>query len=332
MTSAWHDVLRQFGARVDAERVVDFGDPPAERLAAATASVLADLSPFSVLDISGADAPSFLQGQLTCDVTAIVPERASLGAYCSPKGRMLADFFLAQAGDDRFFMVLPRELAEPIRRRLQMFVLRSKVQIVDATPSLVLLGMSGPDARAALESLHPVWRLVMEMPGRRFIAGIAAQEAPAAWKSLAALLRPVGTPCWEWLDIRNGIPIILKATQDTLVPQMANLELLGGVSFDKGCYTGQEVVARSQHLGRVKRRMFLAKLSGDAAPQAGDELYSDDLGNQASGLVVNAQLSPASGYDLLAVAQVASKEHSVVRHKSPSGPALQFMPMPYELR
>jgi hypothetical protein len=132
---------------------------------------------------------------------------------------------------------------------------------------------------------------------------------------------------WRWLDIRGGLPLVTAATQDQFIPQMANLELIGGVSFEKGCYTGQEVVARAQHLGSVKRRMFLANVP--VAAQAGDALYSDDLGEQASGMVVNAEASPDGGYDLLAVVQAASRERSTVHLGAPDGAILRFLPLPY---
>jgi folate-binding protein YgfZ len=331
MSPAWHGFLEQSGARLLAGLVADFGDPQAERAAAAEGNVLADLSHLAVLAFSGEDAQAFLQGQLTCDLTAIRAGSAMLGAYCSPKGRMLADFFLAR-GEDRFVMLLPRTLAAAIEKRLRMFVLRSRVHV--APGNEVLLGAAGPRAADALRGLSTAdGSMVLEVPGGRFIAVIAPEAAPGVWKSLRAKLRPVGTSCWEWLDIRAGIPMIPPAMQDRLVPQMANLELLGGVSFNKGCYTGQEVVARSQYLGKVKRRMYLARLSGEPAPpQAGDELFSDDLGDQACGWVINAQPSPGSGYDLLAVVPVASREHSTVHLKSPQGEKLSFQPLPYEVK
>jgi len=146
---------------------------------------------------------------------------------------------------------------------------------------------------------------------------------------MAGSLQPVEARLWRWLDIRNGLPWITASTQDELVPQMANLERIGGVSFDKGCYTGQEVVARSQHLGKLKRRMFLANVAERA--QAGDKLYGEDLGDQASGVVVNAESSPDGGTDLLAVVQTASREASTVHLSSLDGPELRFLPLPYSL-
>jgi folate-binding protein YgfZ len=329
MNSSWHAFLQERGARIESGVVHDFGDAAGERKAARTGSVLADLSHLAVLEFSGADADAFLQGQLSCDVTAISQGQATLGAYCTPKGRMLADFFLAR-DKDGLLMVLPRALAEPVKKRLHMFVLRSKVEITDAGERRVLLGAAGPAAREEIAAL-PGGQLVLEVPRERVMILASPESAVQDWASLSAKLKEVGTPCWEWLDIRNGIPLIGPATQDQLVPQMANLELIGGVSFSKGCYPGQEIVARSQYLGKVKRRMYLARLEAEARPQPGDKLFSDDLGNQASGIVVNAQPSPEGGYDLLAVAQVSSKEGSTVRLRSPDGPALKFQPLPYEV-
>jgi folate-binding protein YgfZ len=209
-----------------------------------------------------------------------------------------------------------------------MFVLRSKVQVRAASDDWVLLGLSGdaalPDDAEAVA--------VFEIPERRRIAVLAPHSAIGLWPALARNLRPVGRAAWEWLDIRHGLPLIVPQTQDQLVPQMANLELIGGVSFKKGCYPGQEIVARSQYLGKVKRRMFLASVPAEAKPRPGDALYSEELGDQASGLVVSAQPAPNGEYDLLAVAQLASREAGSVRLGSPQGPLLRFTDLPYEVK
>ena len=148
-------------------------------------------------------------------------------------------------------------------------------------------------------------------------------------EKLVAELKPVGTPCWEWLDIRAGIPWITAATQEQFIPQMANLELIGGVNFKKGCYPGQEIVARTQYLGKVKRRMFLANVNAAALPIAGDPLFSTDPAAQESGMIVNAQSAPDGGYDVLAVLQTSSVEAGAVHLKAPDGPPLQFLALPY---
>ena len=137
--------------------------------------------------------------------------------------------------------------------------------------------------------------------------------------------------CWDWLSIRAGIPFILPATQEQFVPQMVNFELIDGVSFKKGCYPGQEIVARMQYLGKLKRRMYLAHIDGNEAPQPGDELFSADMEGQASGMIVNAALAPDSGYDVLAVVQTSSQETQTVHWKSLQGAALEFLSLPYPL-
>ena len=307
--------------------------------AARSGSILALLDHLGVLQFSGEDAETFLQAQLSCDVASVGAPSSTYGAYCSPKGRMLANFLLwrEEAG---FFMALSRDIAAAVQRNISRFVLRSKVKVSDASDTIVLAGAAGPQAESALRGLFPelpkmpneVSRqsdtgTVIRLKDGRFVLSSTPSAASALRRQLGSALQSVDARAWRWLDIRNGLPWITASTQDRLVPQMANFELIGGVSFDKGCYPGQEVVARTQHLGKLKRRMFLANVAAPAA--AGDDLYSEDLGDQASGVVVNAEASPDGGHDLLAVVQTASRESSTVHLKSLTGPVLRFSPLPY---
>ena len=308
-------------------------------VAARSGSVLALLGHLGVLQFSGDDAETFLQGQLSCDVAAVGLRSSAYGAYCSPKGRMLANFLLWRE-ETGFHMALSRDLAPSMHARISKFVLRAKVKISDASDTIVLAGAAGPKSDQALRevfpdlpkephqaSRRPDTGTVIKMKDGRYLLALVPSSAAALRQRLANALVPVGAHAWRWLDIRNGVPLVTAATQDQLVPQMANFELLGGVSFSKGCYTGQEVVARMQHLGKLRRRMFLANVAAPAA--AGDSLYSEDLGDQASGIVVNAEASPDGGYDLLAAVQTASREESTVHLKSIGGPVLRFLPLPY---
>ena len=243
-------------------------------------------------------------------------------------------------------MALSRGIVAAVHKRLKMYVLRSKVQSADVSDSVVLLGVSGAGAARALAPIsssppqrpHELAPLadggcLIAVPGARYLLALPAAAAPGIWKTLAASLHPVGTPCWEWLDIRAGVPLVTEKTQEKLLPQMANLELIGGVSFKKGCFPGQEVVARTQHLGKVKRRMFLARLEDGAGPvpAPGDDIFSDDIPGQASGIVVNAQPAPEGGYELLAVVQLSSRDGSAVHVGSTSGPVLRFLDLPYSV-
>ena len=317
------------------------GTADADLRVARSGSVLALLGHLGVLQFSGEDAEAFLQGQLSCDVAAVGLRSSAYGAYCSPKGRMLANFLLwhEEAG---FHMALSRDIAPSVHKQLSKFVMRSRVKVSDASDTIVMAGAAGPKAARALQevfsdfpkqpnqvSRQPGVGTVIHVKDGRFILALTPSSAVVLRQRLANSLVPVKASAWRWLDIRNGVPLVSAATQDQLVPQMANFELLGGVSFEKGCYTGQEVVARMQHLGTLKRRMFLANVPAEA--KAGDSLYSEDLGDQASGIVVNAEASPDGGYDLLAAVQTASRENSMVHLKSLGGPALRFLALPYAI-
>lgn len=342
MNLEWEQWLRAAGAHIEDGLVRDFGNAEAEREATRSAGVLADLSHLDVLEFSGEDSEAFLQGQLSCDVQAIGSDSSTYGSYCTPKGRMLASFLLWRAPEG-FRMALSSGIMAAVEKRLRMYVLRSKVQIRSLSDSVVLLGVAGAGAAGALVSAtaelpkqpHGLVRFagsgaLIALPGARYVLAVLAADAPAVWKNLARALRPVGTPCWEWLDIRSGVPLITAKTQEQFLPQMTNLELIGGVSFKKGCFTGQEVVARTQHLGKVKRRMFLASTgAAGMVPAPGDDLYSEDIPGQASGMVVNAQAAPGGGYDLLAVVHLSSRESSAVHLKSADGPVLRFLELPY---
>jgi folate-binding protein YgfZ len=322
----------------DTAKISPPGDATPGLQATLAGSIVARLDHLGALIFRGEDAENFLQGQLTCEVQAGAGQ-ATYGAYCSPKGRMLATFLLWRA-DEGFVMVLPREVASEVLQRLARFVLRSKVKIEEAGDRLAFVGCAGPDAARVLRKLGddlPEQRLqlvreadgaaLLRLDESRWLLAGTAERIQDRLTRLSGALEQAGAQAWQWLDVRQGIPWIVSATQDKLIPQMANLDLIGGVSFTKGCYTGQEIVARTQHLGKVKRRMFLAAVDVAAAP--GDELYAEDLGDQASGLVLNAARAPSGEWNLLVVVQADSREKSTVHLKSLAGPPLRFLPLPY---
>ncbi|HET7730560.1 MAG TPA: folate-binding protein YgfZ [Usitatibacter sp.] len=334
--SDWQSFLAGRGASLDPAGMAGFGNPLAELLAARDGTIVADLSHNALLAISGDDAAAFLHGQLTNDVQALATGGAQWNGWCSPKGRLLATFLLLRQADG-FLMMLPAEIAEPVAKRLRMFVLRSKVKIEDASERLRRIGIAGRDARAALERTFgavPAVMAAVEREGStcvalgidRFVIFADPASAPALWERLAAEATQAGTDAWEWTTIRAGIPTVVAKTQDEFVPQMANFELVGGVSFKKGCYPGQEIVARTQYRGILKRRMVRAHVSG-AAPKPGDTLRSEAFGDQAAGVVANVAPSPEGGHDLLAVAQLEAIRSGDLRLAD--GPALRIEDLPY---
>jgi folate-binding protein YgfZ len=342
MNPNWQQFLTQQGATFDAGRVQHFGDATAELNATAQGMVLCDLSQFGTLLASGEDAQSFLQNMLSSDINEVEANHAQISSLSSPKGRMLATMLIWRNGDG-YLLQLPRALCEPMRKKLSMYVLRAKVKISDTSDEIVSFGLSGENAQTILG------RQFGELPQRpfgftdtgqagvlkfsetRFQISTVAQYAPTLWQLLVQHAQPVGSVCWDWLNIRAGIPVILPQTQEQFVPQMANLELIGGVNFKKGCYPGQEIVARMQYLGKLKRRMYLAHINTSEVPQPGDEVFSAEMEGQASGMIANVSPAPGGGYDALAVMQISSRESQTVHWKSPQGEALQFLPPPYPL-
>jgi hypothetical protein len=343
MISTWQDFLTLQGARISEGCVHDFGKPAEELAAAQAGTVMADLSQLGLLAFSGEDTAEFLQNQLTNDVRGLGSDGAAWNGYCTAKGRMLANFLMWKNGADTCLQ-MSGDIREAVLKRLKMFVLRSKVSSRDATDESVRLVLAGPQATAAvneaglplpegtLKTKSNEQGLTIRIGADKFVLAIAPDKAPAVWAALARHATPVGTAVWDWLRLSNGIPMIVARTQEEFVPQMVNWEVLGGVSFQKGCYPGQEIVARTQYLGKLKRRMYLAHVDGNESPAPGDNLYTPDMEGQASGMVVNAAPAPGGGFDLLAVAQIESvAARQPIHWKTPDGPVLALKAQPYAL-
>jgi folate-binding protein YgfZ len=292
----------------------------------------------AALRVAGPDATSFLQGQVTSDVQALAPGSLQLSAWCSPKGRVLANFIVRRIDAEHLELLLPRLLLESVRKRLSMFVLRSKVAIDDAIGQTVRIGIGGPAALqciaavGAAPALHRSATIdggtIAALSGSRFIGFVAPDEAPALWDRLTGA-RAAGFPCWRWLTIRAGVPMILPPTQDQFIPQMINLDALGAISFEKGCYAGQEIVARTRYLGRLKERLALGH--ADMVPAPGARLYAPAFGDQPCGTVINANAAPGGGGEFLFVAQVTAIAGGLLRLDAVDGPAVSLLPLPYAL-
>jgi tRNA-modifying protein YgfZ len=301
-----------------------------------------ELSQLGLIRFSGEDAQVFLQNQLTCEVDALSAGQSTYGAYCTPKGRVLATFLLWRA-EQGFFMQLPSSLREPIQKQLSKYILRSKVKAADATAEWTPAGIMGKDAAAlvqrmagaAPQAVHQVAQtpvaMVIRLPGDRFEIVAARDKAATALQALAAGAEKADAEQWQRQVIRAGVPMILPETQEEFVPQMINLDLIGGVSYEKGCYPGQEIVARMHYRGTLKQRMYLANVASAEHLQPGEKLYSPDFGEQACGTVVNAARSSEGGHDLLAVIQISAADRGNLHWKSPDGPALKLLPLPYSV-
>ncbi|HEX4895084.1 MAG TPA: hypothetical protein VFV11_01985 [Solimonas sp.] len=252
------------------------------------------------LRVQGPDADLFLQGQLSCDLRRLTPEHGLTGSYNTPKGRMLAVMQLLRAPDGAVLIELHRSVLEATLKRLRMFVLRSKLTISDVSAEYAALGLLGPGAPQALAALGlPVPTnpqdaatqpdlIILRRHGEapRYSLVGAPDRLAVLRAQLPEDVREAGFSHWRAAEIEAGVPVVYAETRERHVPQMANLDLLGGIGFDKGCYTGQEIVARLHYLGQLKRRMYVATLPGPA-PQPGEPVQAAGE-TQAAGEIVDA--------------------------------------------
>ena len=350
----WNQFLAGQGARAiaaDQQAPADFGQVLS--VSALQAGFVAPLADQGLIAVVGDDAASFLHGQLTNDVEHLNQQQVRLAGYCTPKGRLLASFVMWRNAST-VYLQLARDVQPAIQKRLQMFVLRAKAKLHDASAdeaTQVALGLGGAQAGAALSpwfdslpaapwtrvehALGTLLRVADAFGHARYQWLMSFDTAMTVWPQLSASLAKGGVDAWRLSEIHAGVPQISQATQEQFVPQMVNFELLGAVNFKKGCYPGQEIVARSQYLGKLKRRTTLVSVA-DQNVQAGGELFALSDPEQPCGMVVNAAPNGNGGVDALVELKLAAIEQGgsaagAVRYGSAQGPAVSFLSMPYVL-
>lgn len=311
---------------------------------------ICELDHLGLIVAQGEDSATFLHNQLSNDVEHLQQHEVRLAAYCSAKGRMLASLTYWKM-DDQLVLQLDRSIQATLLKRLQMFVLRAKTKLSDGNEKFRSLGLGGANAAALLKNWFPVLPddscnkvdSAAESPvGSLLFVGMAFGHPRYQWilpqdladatlqhvLSAASSLIVCAAQAWRRMDIEAGVPRIIAATQEKFVPQMVNFELIGGVNFKKGCYPGQEVVARSQYLGKLKRRMAIATVAVEDL-QAGTEVFNPAEPDQPCGMIVNAEAHPASGFICLVELKLADLEAGQVCVGAANGTALQFLPLPY---
>ena len=292
------------------------------------------LADWGVIRAQGVDAASFLHGQLTQDMQQLDTRNARLAGYCTAKGRLLASLLVWRAGDDELLLACSADVLPATLKRLSMFVLRAKCKLSDASAQVALYGLAGAAATAWLAAAAPAapWQRnefaggqVLRLPDAegvaRYLLACPAESAPPALPTL-------DPQAWAWLEVSSGVARIVAATAEQFVPQMVNFEVVGGVNFQKGCYPGQEIVARSQYRGTVKRRAFV--VGAQAAAQPGQEVFHDADPDQPAGQVVNAA-SWAGAHRALVELKLATVDSGSLHLGSASGPLLQRMAQPYAI-
>ncbi len=311
---------------------------------AQTISGVAELKHLGVIRAVGPDAAIFLQGQLTQDVLNMGLDSARLAAFCNAKGRMQASFVVFKRKNDdgleEFLLVCSADILVQTLKRLSMFVMRAKVKLSDASADFLLYGLMGnstKDVTAAIDS--GAARANIHWSKNDFEGQNAVFLYPGSgterilWCAPAGTLPPAGhtlpLSVWHWLEVQSGIAMLTQPIYEAFVPQMLNYESVGGVSFKKGCYPGQEVVARSQFRGTLKRRAYL--VHGPAEPHVGQEVFHSSDAEQPCGLVAACAANPSGGFDAIVSMQTSAVQNGHLTLGGAAGAALAVLPLPYPL-
>jgi tRNA-modifying protein YgfZ len=299
---------------------------------------------WGVMRASGADAVSFLHSQLSNDVSRLDTTHARLGAYCNAQGRMLASLLYAKRSAEEVWLLCSADLLPVTLKRLSMFVMRAKAKLSDASSDLCVLGLAGPAAQAWLGDGAPASAWDKSDRGDAMLVRLPDATVPgrtvnlprwlwigpsAAADVVLQAVAPLPEADWQWLDVAAGIAPVVAATSGHFVPQMLNYELIGGVDFKKGCYPGQEVVARSQYLGKLKRRVFL--LASDAPTQPAQEVFWSGDTDQPAGQVAWSASAPDGSHLTLAELKIGVIGSGSLHLGSGQGPELRLQPLPYAL-
>jgi len=343
--TTWLNFLTEQGALIESANntcTINFGDGASTETA--RTNFVTPLLHLGLMRASGEDAASFLHNQLSNDVQNLSDIEARLAGYCSPKGRLMASLLIWK-NNEHILLQIPRDIQTAVQKRLSMFILRSKAKLDDASEESVTLGLAGPAAASALLPWFPTLPVTIygkidnehgtiirhpnafDVPRYQWIT--TPERAIIAWPHITSVLQTAGNHAWELAEIEAGVPSITSATQEQFVPQMINFELIGGVNFKKGCYPGQEIVARSQYLGKLKRRMLHASVDTEHV-QPGTEVFAAADPDQPCGMVVNAARTNANRSDCLVEIKLAAVEGEIHLGNA-NGPLLTFLPLPYEL-
>lgn len=327
MNKKWQQYLKTQGAVVDYAGVHDFGHLQRELEYALTELCLIDLSHFGIIQISGPDAQKFLQGQLTCDLTAMDQERTMLSACCDHKGRMIANFCIWQEKQD-YYLLLPLQMVQLLLTHLQKYAAFSKVALKNLSENWHVIGLCGAEMQDRLKQLNHHKRLFVRryasqaIPQTLFIG--STENIMKTWEMLNPHAKKIGYAAWNFLNIEMGIVFIYPETSALFIPQMINLQQFNGVSFTKGCYVGQEVIARMEHLGKLKRHLYRLHANTKVLPQPGDSIIAHD---QSMGVVVMATPNANQGYRVLAVIEDRAAHQSIFIQQANQGMVTEILRM-----
>ena len=294
---------------------------------------VATLGHLGVIRIAGEDAAKFIHGQLTQDFSLLGQDTARLSAFCSAKGRMKASFIGFKRPNGDILLVGSADLVPATAKRLSMFVMRAKAKVTDATAEFSVWGVAGNATKIIAGAAYSAWAKAdfddATMVNLYPALGVNRQLWVAPVGSLAPAGDALNPELWAWGEVRSGVATLSAPLAESFVPQMLNYESIGGVNFKKGCYPGQEVVARSQFRGTLKRRAYL--VHSPSAMEPGQSIFAPGDPEQPVATVVQVAAAPDGGFDAIISGQTSAIDAGALRLGDISGPQLAVLPLPYPL-
>ena len=341
--TVWTEHLAHLGATLG-DASLHFSDPASEARTATETTIAVPLLHLGTIRSVGPDSAAFLHNLVSNEVKELEDDAAAWNSFNSPKGRMIASFLMWPEAEGHA-LVLSADILPAFLKKFSMYVLRSKVKLSNASTETALIGIAGPNAAAVVhatgaelpgadmkQTLAASGLRCIRLGATRYLLAVPVDAAPATYDALlAAGAERAGTAAWQLTMIRAGLPLITAPTQEEFVAQMLNYELIGGVNFHKGCYPGQEIVARTQYLGKLKKRTYRVALPAGVEAAAGMDVYAPDFGDQSAGKLVNVAPTADGGGEALAVLQSSSAETGELHLGAPDGPRLRVLELPYAL-
>ena len=343
----WKEFLIDNGAEFDSDELVSFGNPSRESRIPPQGSVLSDLSDRGLIEVHGKDAEDFLQNQLTNDISRVTEDTHQLSAWCNPKGRVIATFRIFKRANN-YYLSLSADLVELVIKKLRMFVMMSDVTIEDMSKSLIHFGYAGELAEQELQhivcdgcvpaeanqTLQQDTLSILRLPGitPRFEVFGELADAKNLWERCNVRAAPVSSSGWDYLNIVAGLPVVNEASSTAWIPQMLNLQVIDGVDFNKGCFPGQEIVARLKYLGKNKRRMYRLEINRDELPEVGQEIYAEGESTYA-GKILTMVINPVGKVEALAVMKIAlvDKKLSLNKSEKDEHDSIRVLDLPYSV-
>lgn len=337
MHPEWKAFLNNQGGIFDADGLLCFPESDDHE----TKNIITDLSHLSLIEVTGEDAVDFLNGQFTTNIQQLEKYHLQFSAWCNPKGQVKTTFFIYQH-ETGFNILLPTELKDSFLKQLRMYIMRSNVQLTDKSDELVRVGIltnnnllnelmaSAPEKEGDItiqNGVHCLHMFCSKNNSQRYIFIGSTENLTILWKEFLQHSTPVRTTIWELLDIQAGYPWLSPQTSEKFLPQMLNLDLIDGLNYQKGCYPGQEIIARLHFRGQLKRNLYFATCSFNARPEIGDQLYANDH-EKSIGIVINAQVFEDKHYLLAVIEKEMIENHLSLRESD--GAKINLQKLPYQ--